>query len=798
MSIVALVACSDAISPKMSSSDGLKLRSTVTPVSNTVVVRSTDIAGACASAVACYTNFPSGWMFYNDETDTGDPTLGSFVNGPASPAYGVGSAQISVSGTQRRDLGSYGFAGTPLASITTMSFSTYNPSAGNGGSATRSAYLEFNVDFDGTNTWQKRILFLPTDNGTVTQNTWKEWDVINGGNAWWRYSGATWPGTATPGSTPRKWSDILSAYNGVSIRLTDGLLDLRVGEPYSNGYTENIDSFTFGTSAGTTIYDFEPIVPCTTVCYADVTNGNDASGGDTPSTAKKSIQAAVNQVSAGGTVNVAAGTYPENVTISKQLTLTGAGNTTIVQPTVNGPAISIAAGGSLGTPLVISYLETTGALGTGNTGSGLSITAGITDVTISNVTSTANTGSGMAINTGGAIARLVLDAVNFNANSLDGIRFPSSLAGLDGLTITNSHFNGNTFAGVEIYGPSSTVAFTNVSITNSTFNNNLTKGIYAERLDHATFDGITVNASGTSGAFSAGIDLNLKKQAFTDITIKNSTITGSGTGDATNGVGITIKSRDDGSNGPTSLTGVSVTGNTITGNQLGIRIGEPGKNNVGPTGVQIHRNNISGNISGTGITNVSQTSADATCNWWGSVTGPGGSGPGTGDGVSTLVTYNPWLLSSDLTEACTARDSKLAALNDLSGIAPSGSLDTDRRVNAAIAKIQSSLGRPNWTDDNHISGNQANKIFTDERDAVVQLMGIKGTIPAGASQSIKDMLTADRILAQTLINDKAGGNAGKLATANKEMAAAQAEILKGHFQNAIDHFKNAWTNANNA
>jgi hypothetical protein len=31
-----------------------------------------------------------------------------------------------------------------------------------------------------------------------------------------------------------------------------------VGEPYFDGYTENIDAFKFGTSAGTVTFDFEP------------------------------------------------------------------------------------------------------------------------------------------------------------------------------------------------------------------------------------------------------------------------------------------------------------------------------------------------------------------------------------------------------------------------------------------------------------------------------------------------------------------------------------------------------------
>jgi hypothetical protein len=213
--------------------------------------------GVCFQG-GCQTSHPNGWLFYNDETDMSDPSLGSFVAGPASPLHGAGSAQISVTDSQRRSLATYQFAGTPLADITALSFRTYNPSSGNGGSATRSAYLNFNVDFDGSDTWQRRLIFVPKINGTVLQNTWQEWDAISGGNAKWSLSGGNWPGTATPGSTLRTWDDILLSYPGVRMRVTDAHLGLRVGEPYADGYTENIDSFTFGTVAGTTIFDFEP------------------------------------------------------------------------------------------------------------------------------------------------------------------------------------------------------------------------------------------------------------------------------------------------------------------------------------------------------------------------------------------------------------------------------------------------------------------------------------------------------------------------------------------------------------
>lgn len=57
-----------------------------------------------------------------------------------------------------------------------------------------------------------------------------------------------------------------------------------------------------------------PVTQCTTTCYVDAVNGNDASGGDTPATAKKTIQAALDAVSPNGTVRVLPGNYDETAT----------------------------------------------------------------------------------------------------------------------------------------------------------------------------------------------------------------------------------------------------------------------------------------------------------------------------------------------------------------------------------------------------------------------------------------------------------------------------------------------------
>ena len=198
------------------------------------------------------------WLFYDDNSDTTNNTLGTFVTGPGNPPEGVGSAQISTIGSGRPNLATFRFKNTPLANITTLAYTTYNPSAGNGGSSQRSGYLQFNVSFDGNDTWQKRLVYVPSVNATVIQDTWKEWDAIDGGNAEWLYSGPVWPVTGGAGTTPKTWSQILADYPNARLRATDSFMGIRVGEPYADGYTENIDSFKFGTAAGTTTFDFEP------------------------------------------------------------------------------------------------------------------------------------------------------------------------------------------------------------------------------------------------------------------------------------------------------------------------------------------------------------------------------------------------------------------------------------------------------------------------------------------------------------------------------------------------------------
>lgn len=250
-----------------------------TTIYDTKVIKSANMAQNIGDVISDI----SKWFFYNDETDVIDNSLGSFVDGPDTAPIGDGSSEISVNGTQRRNLATYKFKDVKLADITSLSFSTYSQLLGDGanGLSERAPYLNFNVDFNNSDTWQKRLIFVPGQNGVVTSDTWQTWDAINSGNALWAYSGATWPTTGQPGSTLKTWSQILADYPNAETRSTDSWFGFRVGEPYADGFTGNVDKFVIGIKNGlvttVTTYDFEPTeqTPVIYACSNDVDDDGD-------------------------------------------------------------------------------------------------------------------------------------------------------------------------------------------------------------------------------------------------------------------------------------------------------------------------------------------------------------------------------------------------------------------------------------------------------------------------------------------------------------------------------------------
>jgi hypothetical protein len=160
-------------------------------------------------------------------------------------------------------------------------------------------------------------------------------------------------------------------------------------------------------------------------------------------------------------------------------------------------------------------------------------------------------------------------------------------------------------------------------------------GIYAEPdlagTWTASFVGNTVSGVKDSPGYeNAAIGANTYDAGATlTVTIDNNQLaSGSASAD-----GIVIGDSTAGS------TAATITDNTISGWQYGIRLSTALANAASS---RANNNNIFGN-SVYGVSNNGTGTLDATVNWWGDASGPGGVGPGTGDNVSANVTFQPWL-----------------------------------------------------------------------------------------------------------------------------------------------------------
>ena len=148
------------------------------------------------------------------------------------------------------------YAGTPLADITSLSYSTY----GHGASTVFAPSLQLDVDYDLTDlntAWQGRLVYEPYQNGIVTPETWQSWSPLDG--VWWA-SGA--PGNALcPQSNPCTWAAVLAAFPNAGIRTTAGNINFKVGGPWTGGFTGNVDAFIIGVNGEETVFNFEAQEP---------------------------------------------------------------------------------------------------------------------------------------------------------------------------------------------------------------------------------------------------------------------------------------------------------------------------------------------------------------------------------------------------------------------------------------------------------------------------------------------------------------------------------------------------------
>ncbi|KKN43833.1 hypothetical protein LCGC14_0699250 [marine sediment metagenome] len=133
-----------------------------------------------------------------------------------------------------------------------------------------------------------------------------------------------------------------------------------------------------------------------------------------------------------------------------------------------------------------------------------------------------------------------------------------------------------------------------------------------------------------------------------NILVSGNTISDGGVGSTENSADVTLSGNqftDAGIGLATSASNFAIVYNTITGANSGIKIWGTGSI---PT-VYVRYNNISGNTNYGIEGSTGSATLDAKYNWWGASGGPGGGGLGTGDNVTGLVDYEPWLTTVQAT-----------------------------------------------------------------------------------------------------------------------------------------------------
>ncbi len=525
------------------------------------------------------------------------------------------------------------------------------------------------------------------------------------------------------------------------------------------------------------------------------------------------IQGAVNAVVSGGTVNVAAGTYTEQLTINKNITIKGAGSSTT---TIQAPGTLATDGDGAKDIVLVTGSITAEISGFTIQGPvtglnfGIYVRAGATakihDNTIKDIRDNPFSGSqiGIAIEVGkypdtAPIVSQVGHAT-IKDNIISGyqktgisVEYTGSNATITGNTITGAGSttitaqNGiqirrgavatiktNTVTGNAWNGPTWSAegigalrAGNGVIIQGNIVNHN-SSNIYSwnsdglQVLDNQVSDSATVDQNASAGITVQGAGLpdpygGAAGPYLTGVTISGNTIQNNLSGASTQSDGIDLYGINGGTVSSNTIEGssydgiligasgnIAITGNVFSQNGKGVtaRLSDgatdphaaaidfgglqgfaPGAwngdaNTLG--GFTVHNNTFSGNLNG--IWNYDSASVNAANNWWGVSTGPtnAGNSGGTGDVISSNITFSPWYTNSGMSILSTggAVDVSYTSPTDGQADLPAGITDVVL-TNTTVLDLSSSVnaasggniiaGGATLTLNDFSSGNLSNK-----------------------------------------------------------------------------------------
>jgi len=326
------------------------------------------------------------------------------------------------------------------------------------------------------------------------------------------------------------------------------------------------------------------------------------------------IQAAVSDPGC-STVNVAAGSYAENINIAHTLVLNGpqAGN-----------AVSGRAFGGVG-EATISGVDKTASIPVINIGASGVVVDGFS------ITNSVTSGASQGVAVSGSGDNAVI-----KNNLFDTI----TTAGVDGQATAQAVYLYNGPDGVQVLNNSVNNISSNRSAKGVLLGDNgAANGPTNTTIQGNSFTGIT---STTRGAY--GISMGNTTQPISGLQILNNTFSG------LNGTGWVHVIGVEG-NAP----GIVVSGNSITGitsptaDKIAVWF-ENEDTSFATAKVNNNNFNVPAPIFGVAVhPSLTGGSLDGTCNWWNSVTGPTvASNPGgTGAATTVGVTYSPWLTTQN-------------------------------------------------------------------------------------------------------------------------------------------------------
>jgi hypothetical protein len=205
----------------------------------------------------------NAWVLY-----TRTPaSVGVFVNGPGNPPLSDGSLQLTTpSGGDKVFLFNYEHIGTPLSSINSLGYSTYQISAA---SPNQLPAINIQVDINGgtLNPGEfTTLVFEPVYNtyqGAIAPGVWQNWNAYDGGNAIW------WSTRPIPGVCAFNcfvtWNTILA--NNPNATIVGGFgVNQGSGNPGLNAAT---DALNIGYGSNSYTYNFDVDADCDDVADGD-------------------------------------------------------------------------------------------------------------------------------------------------------------------------------------------------------------------------------------------------------------------------------------------------------------------------------------------------------------------------------------------------------------------------------------------------------------------------------------------------------------------------------------------------